>query len=331
MNSPQELDAQKLDAQKLDVSVILPVYNEVGHIQQEVDRITKSLDASPYSYELIVIDDASKDGTSEALMKMRNRNIRLIRFATNRGSGTARREGTIAARGRAVVWTDADMTYPNDKIPELVADLDGYDQVVGARRTEEGTHKLLRVPAKWFLRKLASYLTKTKIPDLNSGFRAFRREIGLQFVYMLPTGFSCVTTITMAFMANGYSVRYVPINYAKRAGKSKFHWRRDTAKYLTQIVRMVLSYNPLRVFMPLGLTLLGVGVVKLGYDWITRDLHLATNTLLILFAALLTISIGLLADLIVTMTKPRNLVSAAAMSTVDLSEMTDGQQLSRTN
>src|SRR5690606_32486069 len=130
--------------------------------------------------------------------------------------------------------------YPNDRIPELVAELSGYDQVVGARTSEEGTAKLLRKPAKWFVRMLASYLTRTNIPDLNSGFRAFRRDVATQFLYLLPRGFSCVTTLTMAFLSNGYSVKYVPIEYKSRAGRSKFHWLADTRRYILQVVRMVL-------------------------------------------------------------------------------------------
>ena len=162
-----------------------------------------------------------------------------------------------------MVWTDVDMSYPNDEIPMLVKELDGYDQVVGARRTEEGTRRFFRVPAKWFIRRLASYLTDTEIPDLNSGLRAFRRDVGMQYVHHLPAGFSCVTTLTMSFLANGYSVKYVPIDYRPRAGTSKFHWWRDTKRYLLQVVRMSLSYNPLKVFLPIGLVLLAVGLAKL--------------------------------------------------------------------
>ena len=111
------------------------------------------------------------------------------------------------------------MTYPNDDIPLLVKELEGADQVVGARTSEQGTHKLLRVPAKWFIRRLAQYLAKAKIPDLNSGFRAFRREVAVQYLHMLPAGFSCVTTMTMTFLANGYTVKYIPIEYKERAGE----------------------------------------------------------------------------------------------------------------
>jgi glycosyltransferase involved in cell wall biosynthesis len=293
----------------LDVSVVLPVYNEKGHLRTEIDRIRAALDDSPYRYEIVVVDDGSNDGSETELATIEG--IRLVRHSTNRGSGSARRTGTTVARGRVVVWTDVDMTYPNERIPELVKELDGYDQVVGARRTEQGTHKAFRVPAKWFVRRLACYLTDTDIPDLNSGLRAFRRDVAMQYVHQLPAGFSCVTTLTMSFLSNGYSVKYVPIDYFPRAGRSKFHWWRDTKRYLLQVVRMSLSYNPLKVFMPIGLALLLLGAGKLVYDWIDKDFRLAANTLLILFAALQLLTIGLLADLVVRVTTPRSQVPPA--------------------
>ncbi|MCB0972551.1 MAG: glycosyltransferase family 2 protein, partial [Acidimicrobiales bacterium] len=117
-------------ADELDVSIVLPVYNEKGHLREEIDRITAAMDAAEFSYEIIVVDDGSNDGSSEALREIEG--IRLIQFLTNRGSGSARKYGTRAARGRIVVWTDVDMSYPNDLIPELVREMEGYDQVVGA-------------------------------------------------------------------------------------------------------------------------------------------------------------------------------------------------------
>jgi len=294
---------------ELDVSVVLPVYNEKGHLRAEIDRIRAALEVSPYSFEIIVVDDGSDDGSGEQLREMEG--IRLIQFAQNRGSGSARRAGSHAAFGRVVVWTDTDMTYPNDQIPQLVKELDGYDQVVGARTSEQGTVKFARVPAKWLIRKLASYLVETKIPDLNSGLRAFRADVGRQYLSQLPAGFSCVTTLTMSFLGNGYSVKYVPIEYSERAGESKFHWWKDTRRYITQVVRMVLSYNPLKVFLPLAFSLLAIGAVKLGYDAIRYDLRVTTNTLLLLFAAFQLLAIGLLADLVVRLSKPSDIIDPA--------------------
>ena len=145
----------------LDVTIVLPVYNERENLRPEVDRIRASMDASGLTYEIIVVDDGSTDGSVDLAHEIGG--LRVIAFTRNRGSGSARKAGTSAARGRVTVWTDVDMTYPNDTIPELVASLEGYDQVVGARTTEEGTMKGLRVPAKWLIRKLAEFLSKTEI------------------------------------------------------------------------------------------------------------------------------------------------------------------------
>ncbi len=289
-----------------DVSIILPTYNEAGHVREEIERIVASMDASHYTWEIVAVDDRSSDGTVALLREAAavDERIRVFEHARNLGSGGARRTGTRESRGHVVVWTDVDMTYPNDQIPHLVDSLEGFDQVVGARTTEEGTKKALRVPAKWAIRRLAQFLAQEEIPDLNSGFRAFKRDRAVKYLNRLPNGFSCVTTMTMSFLSDGYSVGYIDIPYAAREGESKFHWYRDTRKYLMQVVRMILSYEPLRVFMPIGLALLLFGVGKLGYDIATKDLRLATNTLLILFAAFQVMSIGLLADLVVRATKP---------------------------
>ena len=292
-----------------DVSVVLPIYNEKGHLRAEIDRIREALTASKYSFEIIVVDDGSNDGSETELAGIPG--ITLITHRRNQGSGAARRTGTTAARGRVVVWTDVDMTYPNNLIPELVDAMDGYDHIVGWRQTEEGTHKLLRTPAKWIIRKLASYLSETDIKDLNSGLRAFRRDVAMQYVHELPKGFSCVTTLTMSFLGNGYSIAFFPIEYFPRAGRSKFHWLRDTRRYILQVIRMTLSYNPLKVFLPIGLLQLAAGLVKLGYDWSNRDFRLAANTLLVFFAALQVITVGLLADLVVRATKSPNSVPRA--------------------
>jgi polyisoprenyl-phosphate glycosyltransferase len=289
----------------LDVTVVLPALNEVGHIGLEVERITKALKDSPYSFEILVIDDGSTDGTGDAVEGLPF--VRLMRFPVNRGSGTARRIGSQEAYGEYVVWTDADMTYPNERIPELIDVLRSgrAHQVVGARTSEEGTHKLLRVPAKWTIRKLAEYLTSSRIPDLNSGLRAFRRSDALPYLGLLPTGFSCVTTITLAFLSNGLTVEYLPIDYAKRAGTSHFHPIRDAYRYLMQVVRMVTFFEPLRVFAPLAFVLLGLGALKLVYDVVGGAItdgdpfRLSINTVLLLITGLILFSLGLLADLIV--------------------------------
>jgi polyisoprenyl-phosphate glycosyltransferase len=288
----------------LDVTIVLPCYNEQDHVLTEVERITRAMDATELSYELLVIDDKSTDGTLPVLQGAAHRfpKMRLMPFRRNGGSGTARRLGTQDAYGRIVVWTDADMTYPNERIPEFVRyllDNPDVDQVVGARTSEEGRHKLLRVPAKWMIRKIAERLVSTKIPDLNSGMRAFRRDVSLPYLRLLPPGFSCVTTITMSFLSNQHAVDYLPIDYSKRAGTSKFHFAKDAYRYILQVLRMVMYFNPIKVLMPLALWLFCLGIVKGVVDVIRYNLHVTTSTLLLILGGLIIGSMALLADLIV--------------------------------
>jgi glycosyltransferase involved in cell wall biosynthesis len=284
-----------------EVSVVLPCFNERDHVELEIKRIRTALEDAGLSYELICVDDGSTDGTDQVLQAIAG--IRVIRLPRNQGSGTARRIGTQQASGRVVVWTDADLTYPNQRIPELVAQLEeGYDQVVGARTSEAGSYKLLRVPAKWAIRKLAAYLTSTEIPDLNSGLRVFRRSVAAPYLRLLPAGFSCVTTITLAFLSDGHAIKYVPVAYVRRAGRSKFHPFKDAYAYLLQVLRMVMYFNPLRVLMPVALTLLAATVVKLVVDLVRFDFHVAGSTVLVGLAAFNIMAIALLADLVVRRT-----------------------------
>jgi glycosyltransferase involved in cell wall biosynthesis len=285
------------DGESLDISVVLPVFNEEGHVREEIERIRRGLEASRYSFEIIVIDDGSADGSTEILRQMEG--IRLIELGRNHGSGYSRKIGSRAARGEIVVWTDADMTYPNHEIAQLVDQFEpGYEQVVGARRREAGTHRWARRPAKWFLRKLAGYLVRTKIPDLNSGFRAYRREVGTPYLKYLPQGFSCVTTMTLSFLANGHYIKYVDIDYEERAGRSKFHWWRDTTQYLLQIIRMIMTYNPLRVFIPIGSVLMFTAVGKVMYDIFDKSFRITSNAIILTIVSFQVLAIGLLADLV---------------------------------
>lgn len=297
-----EQDVRKVG---VDVSVVLPVHNEVGHIEKELRRIKKGLDASSYSYEIIVVDDGSTDGSKEVLQKYPG--IRLIDRAVNRGCGHARRTGSRAALGRFIVWTDTDMTYPNDQIPALLDELRDptVSQVVGARKSEAGSYRWARMPMKWCIRKLASYLVRSPIPDLNSGYRAFRRDVASAYLHLLPDGFSCVTTITLAFLSNGHRIKYLPIDYEKREGISKFRFFGDTARYILQVVRMVMTFNPLRVFLPLGGLLLMLAIGKIAFDIYDKNFYISTNAVILTVVAFQVMAIGLLADLICRLAGPR--------------------------
>lgn len=286
------------------VSIILPCYNEEQHVTAEIARICAAMDTSGYTYEVLAVDDASADHTLSRLRDAASEypHLTVIAFRHNGGAGTVRRIGTQRARGDIVVWTDADLTYPNERIPEFVATLEKdpeLEQVVGARRQESGTHRLLRVPTKWLIRKFAEYLTNSDIPDLNSGMRAFRRETSLPYLRLLPPGFSCVTTLTLAFLANQHPIQYTSIDYAKRSGRSKFHFIADAYRYILQVLRMVMYFNPLKVLMPPALSLLALGATKGLYDVVSDPVYIRNNTIMLVVSGLVIGCMALLADLIV--------------------------------
>jgi polyisoprenyl-phosphate glycosyltransferase len=286
------------------VTIVLPCYNEQDHVIAEVERICGAMDVSGYTYELVAVDDHSTDDTLARLQEAAPRfpSMRIVAFHRNGGSGTVRRIGTQDALGEIVVWTDADMTYPNERIPELVQLLEKdptIDQVVGARTSEQGSHKILRVPAKWFIRKVAEHLAGQEIPDLNSGLRAFRKSVSLPYLRLLPPGFSCVTTITLAFLSNQHDVQYMPIEYSKRAGTSKFSFISDAYRYILQVLRMVMYFNPLKVLMPPAIWLVVIGLVKGVVDMVRHPFYFPASTVMVFLSGLIIGSLALLADLIV--------------------------------
>ena len=154
----------------------------------------------------------------------------------------------------------------------------------------------------WMNRSVNRGGTNTDIPDLNSGLRAFRREVAKPYLRLLPAGFSCVTTITLAFLSNGHPVKYIPIDYFKRAGRSKFHPFRDAYNYIIQVLRMVMYFNPLRVLMPVGLTLMAATTAKLVFDLVVHHFRVTGSTVLVGLAAFNIMAIALLADLVVRRT-----------------------------
>ena len=279
------------------ISVVIPAYNEELAIGDDLRIIQGALDGAGLDYEIIVVDDGSTDRTAEIVRAFPN--VRLISHPYNRGEGAARTTGLRASRGDIFVTTDADGTYPNQDIPRLLAALEGYDMVIGARKKEAGTMRWLRTPAKTFIRLLASYLTATRIPDLNSGLRAFRKAPAMRFLNVLPATHSWVSTITIAFLTSGYTVNFIPIDYYPRKGKSSFHPLRDTYNYLSLVVRAIVYFNPLKVFLPASLFLLLVGGVKVIYDIITYNWHFAPSTVTLILTGVQIGALGMLADLIV--------------------------------
>ncbi len=281
---------------KADITVVLPAYNEEQAIGKVIDDIHRVMKETKYRYEILVVDDQSDDRTVEIAQ---SKNARVIKRVFRGGSGASRRTGITAAEGEIIVMLDADGTYEPADIPKMLSFFPDYDQVNGARTSEQGTLKLLRAPAKWFIRKLACYLTHTNIPDLNTGLKAFKKDIMKKYLWVLPDGFSCVTTMTLAFLANGYAVKYIPTAYHPRIGKSKFHPLKDTYTYIHTVIRMVMYFKPLSVFMPVSLFLILFGIVKSILSLVFTS-TLQESDIIIFMAAIMTAAIGLLADLIVT-------------------------------
>lgn len=291
--------------QEIYASIVLPCYNEEEAVAIVIDDIRRAMDATSYHYEIIVVDDASTDKTAEIA---KDKGVRVIKQPVNRGSGASRKMGTRNARGEIIVMLDADGTYTAADIPRMLELFPDWDQVNGARTSEEGTMKMLRVPAKWFIRQLAIYLSGTHIPDLNTGLKAFKRDIMMKYLWVMPEGFSCVTTMTLAFLCNGHSVTWIPSAYHKRIGVSKFHPIKDTSKYASTVVRMVMYFNPLRVFMPVSIILFLLGLILGCKNYFFNPLShsLQEGEIIIILGSVLIGCIGLLADLIVAQGRSRD-------------------------
>jgi len=285
------------------VSIVLPAFNEEKVIQSLIIDIKKVITRLPaYRFEMIVVDDASTDKTGKLARKT---GVKVITHPANKGSGGSRKTGIRAAKGEIILMMDVDGTYSPSDISKVLAYFPVFDQVIGERKKEAGTYRLLRSFTKSAIRALASYLTETKIPDLNSGMRAFKKEIMKKYLWLIPDGFSCVTTMTMSFLANGHRVKWVPISYKPRIGKSKFHPFKDTYKFFLTVVRMTLIYNPLKIFMPIGGLFIFSAVIK-GFWTFAVYGEARMLELILLMIGFFLISIGLLADLVVTLAKKGN-------------------------
>jgi glycosyltransferase involved in cell wall biosynthesis len=250
------------------VSVVVPAYNEERAIERCLDELRTELASVDRDCELIVVDDGSSDRTRQLAEKA---GARVIALPENRGYGAALKAGVAAARYDTIAITDADGTYPASALPELLALADRYDMVVGARTGANVAHPLLRRPAKWVLRRLASYLAGRRIPDLNSGLRVMNRRLIERFEHLLPSGFSFTTTITLAALCSDQLVTYHPIDYRERIGDSKIR-PTHALEFLLLVLRTVVYFNPLKVFLPLGAVFVLGGSAKFVYDLVIGNL-----------------------------------------------------------
>jgi glycosyltransferase involved in cell wall biosynthesis len=268
--------------------VVIPAYNEEAGIQPVIHSIRKAL--AGYDYQLLVVDDGSEDQTGELA---REAGAEVLSQPMNRGYGASLKAGIRSASHDRIVIIDADGTYPATAIPNLVAGLDDYEMVVGARIGANINIPFVRRPSKWVLRHLASYLAGRRIPDLNSGLRAMRRDLVARYTHLLPSGFSFTTTITLATLCRDHLVKYETIDYHARMGKSKIR-PYHAFEFLILILRTIVYFNPLKVFLPIGAVLVFAGLLKTIYDvWIG---DLSESAIFAFLAGGLVWVIGLLSD-----------------------------------
>lgn len=280
-----------LDTTK-SISIVIPAYNEEGGVGAQIVDIQNIMNQTDWDYELIVVNDGSTDGTLEEISKYGG--VIVINSPYNRGYGASLKTGIARTSTEYVLITDADGTYPSDAIPELLAKMHNFDMVVGARITENAQIPFSRKPAKWVLRKLASYLAGRTIPDLNSGLRVMKKSIVEKYSHILPAGFSFTTTITLSMLCNDYLVHYHPIDYRKRTGNSKIR-PLHAYHFLLLILRTIIFFNPLKIFLPFGAFFFFLGFLK----FILVDIHvgnLSETTMMGLLAAFIIWAIGLLSD-----------------------------------
>lgn len=282
-------------------SVVIPAYNEergAGPVLAELLR-TLEHDLDPaIPWEVIVVDDGSSDRTVEAIQPHVGGRLRLFRHPRNRGYGAAIKTGVLHAHHPWILITDADGTYPNVHIPQLLAEREYHEMVVGARIGEKAEIPLLRRPPKYVLRKLASYLSRQDIPDLNSGLRVFRKDLAQKFENILPDRFSYTTTITLAMFSAGYHVKYLPIDYLKREGKSKIRPIHDTLGFLKLIIRTIMYFDPLRVFLPVAILFIAAALAVAVGSYLITGRVMDVTTVLLFVGGVQTLALGMLADML---------------------------------
>ncbi len=277
------------------LTVVIPAYNEEKGIREVVDRILAALKDSSVPYEVIVVDDGSKDQTMEALREMP---VRVLQHETNRGYGAALKTGVRASQYLHVCIVDADGTYEEKDLPKLMEQMENFDMVVAARTGKGAKIPLIRRPAKWILNRLANFLSETRIPDLNSGFRIFDKTVAKKFFNILPESFSFTSTLTMALLTNGYSIKYIESHYKTRKGKSKIRPIHDTVNFFALVVRTALYFAPLKIFIPLSLSMIGLSLLKMIFIDILLIQNMTDSTLFLFLAGIQVGMLGLLADLI---------------------------------
>ena len=276
-----------------DFSIIIPAKNE----QQGLQRLLPEIRAVFPDTAIIVVDDGSHDATQSIALECK---ASVIRHPYSMGNGAAIKTGARACKTENMVFMDADGQHDPQSIRRLMARLNnGYDMVVGAR-TADSQAGILRATGNSLYNCLASKVTGHKILDLTSGFRAVKRDLFNEFLYLLPNGFSYPTTITMAFFRSGYAVAYEPIQSEKRIGKSHIRLARDGARFFIIIIKIASLYSPLKVFTPAAVVIASLGLINYAYTYISAA-RFTNMSALLLIVSIIIFMFGLLAEQITTL------------------------------
>jgi len=285
-------DAEMLKTDQMALSVVIPAYNEEGAVQETVDELRATLDPAGFPYEIIIVDDGSTDGTRA---EAEATGARVEYNQVNSGYGATLKRGVKAATYDFVAIIDADGTYPAHYLPEMLKLCQDQDMVVGDRGAAMKNVPWVRKPAKFMLNKLASFLAERRLNDLNSGLRVFRKSELIPFLPLLPQNFSFTTTITLCMSCNGKRMIYTPIEYRKRVGSSKIR-PVDFINFIILVLRAIMLFNPLRLFIPAGLIFFALGFFKLLYD--ITQWNLSETAVFAFITAFMIWSLGLIADMI---------------------------------
>ena len=281
------------------ISVVIPVYNEATTVEKVIQDLRSVLSATAIDYEIIAVDDASKDQSGDILEQIKD--ITVIRHSENQGYGASIKTGVKSATGEYILIIDGDATYPVEAIPQMIEHIDDYDLVSGERggKNFDARWLYLQRVGKFVLRMIASYITRHKIPDINCGLRIYKKETFNKFLYLYPNQFSLTATSLVAFLSNNYRVKFIPIEYHKRAGKSTLKPLKSFGQFIGLLLKISLFFKPIRIFLPLSMLLLLSAMSIAFYSLYFQDIFYDTTTILLATTALQTLFFGLLAEIIV--------------------------------
>lgn len=279
----------------MKASIIIPAYNEEKGLQSVIRKFKEVAKKHKISIEIIVVDDGSADETAKFAKKQR---AKVILHPQNAGYGRALQTGIQAAKYQNIVICDADGSYPIKELPQLLEFLNkGFDMVVGARKRRHYKESLFKHPARLFFKLLSEFVTGTRIPDVNSGFRAFKKsEVSEFFKYTCPT-FSFSTSLTLIYHLEGKFVKYHPIDYFARAGKSKINPFRDTLRAGQILTETILLYNPIKLFLLLTFSFWLFTLVFLGIYTVNKSILLLTLFALCFLAGVGSLCLGFIASI----------------------------------